>query len=251
MRVRTLAIGSVVALGLTAGAYKVAANWSNILEMGKPGPERVADARKRAEPALIALCKAKGLAYPPPRLYLRAFKAEASLEVWAVASKGKYVLLKSMPIAAMSGGPGPKRKEGDGQVPEGAYRIDRFNPESLFHLSLGLNYPNSSDRVRSDPEKPGGDIFIHGDARSIGCLAMTDEGIEPIYLLALGARKSVIPVHIFPARPGSKLDAAQRVANPALTAFWDELVPLYTAFEKTRTLPMVTVGKGGTYVVKA
>jgi hypothetical protein len=67
-------------------------------------------------------------------------------------------------------------------VPEGFYFIDRFNPESSYHLSLGLNYPNPSDRIRSDHGRPGGDIFIHGSNQTIGCLPLGDEAIEELYL---------------------------------------------------------------------
>ncbi|MFX8700459.1 hypothetical protein ABTM56_20365, partial [Acinetobacter baumannii] len=67
----------------------------------------------------------------------------------------KYRRLAVLPIAALSGRLGPKRKEGDKQVPEGLYRVVKFNPNSAYTLSMGLDYPNASDTVRSDKLKPG------------------------------------------------------------------------------------------------
>ena len=140
----------------------------------------------------------------PPRIGIRAFKLERQLEVWGSKSdRGPYRLLATYPIAAMSGVLGPKLKEGDMQVPEGFYVVNRFNPKSKYHLSLGLNYPNASDRKRGEGRNLGKDIFIHGKRVSAGCLAMTDPVIEVIYRQAIHARdagQDSIPVAIFPAR---------------------------------------------------
>lgn len=91
---------------------------------------------------------------------------------------------------------GPKRFEGDGKTPEGTYIIDRRNPNSAFHLSLGISYPNASDiaYARSQGKKPGGDIFIHGKPNrnkklasgenwTAGCIAVKDREIEDIYAM--------------------------------------------------------------------
>jgi murein L,D-transpeptidase YafK len=189
------------------------------------------------------MCEKKGLSYPPKHVFFRAFKLERKLEVWAAASaKDRMVLLQTYPIAAMSGDLGPKRVEGDGQVPEGIYRIDRFNPQSSYHLSLRVSYPNDADRHFSDPTKPGGDI--HGNRVSIGCLAMTDDKIEEIYLLALAGRQAGVPIHIFPYRFGS---AASEKRVTAKAALWDELKQIYWAFEKSRIVPVVTVNAQGQY----
>ncbi len=209
--------------------------------------DRVEQARKNREEDVRELCRRRGLTYPVKRLFLRAFKHEKLLEVWGADRAGAMVLIKTYPVAAQSGGPGPKRKEGDRQVPEGFYTVDRFNPVSKFHLSLGINYPNASDRVRSDANRPGGDIFIHGDRKSIGCLAMTDPVIEEIYLLALGARAAGIPVHLFPCRMEGPVYRRLRAEHPELTAFWDELVPVYRAFEQTKRVPTVKISRSGSY----
>lgn len=91
---------------------------------------------------------------------------------------------------------GPKRFEGDGKTPEGTYIIDRRNPNSAFHLSLGISYPNSADRAfaLSQGKKPGGDIFIHGKPNTnkkvarrenwtAGCIAVKNREIEEIYAM--------------------------------------------------------------------
>jgi hypothetical protein len=129
-----------------------------------------------------------GVAYPPPRLVIVAFKAENRLDLHAPDATGRLRWIRSYPILAASGGPGPKLREGDMQVPEGFYRIELLNPNSLFHLSLRVNYPNDEDLARAraegrDPATLGGDIMIHGGAASIGCLAMGDPAAEDLFVL--------------------------------------------------------------------
>lgn len=212
--------------------------------------DRVARAYELASDDVRSDCKVANLPYPPKRIFVRVFKDERELEVWGAGSSGKFKLVQTYPIAAMSGSLGPKRREGDRQAPEGFYHVDRFNPRSQFRLSLGLNYPNTSDRKRSDRQRPGGDIFIHGDRKSIGCFAMTDEKIDQIYILALEARnagQARIPVHCFPFRmTHSNL---RRFGNsyPQFADFWAELEPIYQAFEKARSLPKAKIDADGAY----
>ena len=198
------------------------------------------------EPTLRKMCHQADLEFPPRAIFFRVFKRERVLEVWAGPKVGSALtLLKSYPIAAMSGGLGPKRREGDRQVPEGCYVIDRFNPQSSYHLSLRVSYPNASDKVFSDKSSPGGDIYIHGNQVSIGCLAMTDDKIEEIYVLAWNAHRSTIPVHIFPAK---RYDHQIKSHPSADTRqLWSDLIPIQAAFQKTKIVPMVHVGKDGRY----
>jgi murein L,D-transpeptidase YafK len=209
--------------------------------------DRVADARVNVEAELIAHSKKIGVPYPPKRVFFRAFKTEKTLEVWvAPSSSSKYVLFRAHDVAAASGVLGPKRIQGDKQVPEGIYYVDRFNPKSNFLLSLGLNYPNEADRVHADKDRPGGDIFIHGNQLSIGCLAMTDEKIEEIYLLALGAREAGqkrIPVHIFPFRM-TETNLREHSRGSEWAEFWSDLKPIYDAFERTKKVPQVKIVSG-------
>src|SRR5688572_25113357 len=147
---------------------------------------------------------AKKIVQDGARIFLRAFKKEETLEVW-VNEKGKntFSLLQTYQFCSSSGTLGPKRKEGDLQIPEGVYHINHFNPESNFYLSLGLNYPNASDKILSHKTRPGGSIYIHGNCVTIGCIPITDEKIKELYVLAVEARnygQEKIPVHVFPAR---------------------------------------------------
>ena len=187
------------------------------------GADRMTLARWRREASLRAAFKSAGVTYPPEAIFLRALKREARLELWARTGATPFQLIRSYPITYSCGEPGPKRREGDRQVPEGFYEIDRFNPESNFHLSLGLNYPNASDRLRSDQAQPGSDIFIHGGDGSIGCIPIGDENIEEVFLAAWDARahgQEKIEVHVFPAvmqgPAWAKFVQEQSASKPAL-----------------------------------
>jgi len=127
-----------------------------------------------------------GLAYPPRQLALLAFKRERRLEVWGRDDDGPWRRIDMLPILAASGLPGPKLRQGDRQVPEGIYAVPALNPNSRFHLSIMLDYPNAYDLAVADAEGRtdlGGEIFIHGAAVSIGCLAMGDRAIEHLFVL--------------------------------------------------------------------
>ena len=195
-----------------------------------------------------------GLPYPPREIFLRVFKHEAELELWARDDAARFQHIATWKILANSGQAGPKRREGDRQVPEGFYKIERFNPRSLYHLSLGLDYPNASDRVRSDPQRPGSDIFIHGGDRTIGCLPLGDDAIEELYLIALDThvhQRNEIAVHIFPARMSSPSwnDFVRINARGELNAFWEELRPGFEEFERERYVPRIEVDSSGRYRV--
>jgi len=183
-------------------------------------------------------------------IFLRAFKKERDLEVW-VRQKGAatYTLLTTYPFCTSSGKLGPKRKEGDLQIPEGVYSINHFNPFSTFHLSLGIMYPNASDRILSDKQNPGGAIYIHGNCVSIGCIPITDDKIKELYILAVEAREggqSVIPVHIFPARLGDgSIESLEGDSKDV--AFWQNLQTIYADFELTKKLHPIFVDKAGRY----
>lgn len=215
---------------------------------------RVAAARARRQLVIAGRFREAGVSYPARELFLRAFKREAVLEAWARDDDGVFKLIRSYPITYSSGQPGPKRREGDRQVPEGFYAIEGFNPLSLYHLSLRVNYPNESDRVLSDRAKPGFDIYVHGGDGSIGCVPIGDEGIDEVYLMALEAgNRAAVPIHIFPARMNGaeweEFVAPFRFSDPALVRFWESLRPGFEVFERTRRLPRVAVEKDGSYRV--
>jgi murein L,D-transpeptidase YafK len=189
-------------------------------------------------------------------LYIRAYKYEETLEVFVKnKSDEKYIRLFEFPFCVLSGGLGPKRKQGDFQVPEGIYFIDRFNPWSNFHLSLGINYPNVFDKANALNNNPGGDIFIHGNCVSVGCIPITDNLIELLYIVALEANhngQSKIPVHIFPQRLSSipYLTTASwwKPLHNDYHELWQQLAAVDRYFNETHTLPKISITKQGYFI---
>lgn len=181
------------------------------------------------------------------RIYLRAFKLEKKLELWAKnGNDSVFRLLKEYDICRTSGVPGPKRKRGDLQIPEGFYHINIFNPASRFHLSLGINYPNRSDRILGEAGNLGGDIFIHGACATIGCLPVTDDKIREIYILCIEAKNAgqdKIPVTIYPAKLNDanfiKLISDHPPGEETL-GLWTDLKKAFGIFNQTKRLPEVT-----------
>jgi murein L,D-transpeptidase YafK len=189
-------------------------------------------------------------------IFIRAYKFEKVIEIFGKRkSDEKYTLLCEFPFCVLSGGLGPKRKQGDLQVPEGIYYIDRFNPWSNFHLSLGINYPNEFDKANAIANNPGGDIFIHGNCVSVGCIPLTDQVIEQVYILALEANnngQSEIPVHIFPQRMSSlpylsNTDWWRALFNEQKT-LWSQLSDIDRLFNEQHTLPKININKQGYFI---
>ena len=210
--------------------------------------DRVSRARERRSAELELLLAKVGLSHPVGEVYLRVFKEEAELELWAAGKAGQaLVLVKTYTICAASGQLGPKRMEGDLQVPEGFYEVSEFNAVSSFHLSMKVSYPNASDRIRGDRARPGGLIYLHGSCASIGCIAIEDGPIEEVYLLSLEARQRPIHIDLFPFRLTEK-----RLEAPSPhQAFWMELYQGELEFRRTRRPPQVSVDpRTGAYVVK-
>jgi len=211
--------------------------------------ERLNEVRQRVTPGLSKALAAHGLELGNP-LFIRIFKESRELEIWLQPDNGQqYKLWKVLPIAAMSGGLGPKLKLGDKQAPEGFYSVERksLNPQSRFHLSFNIGYPNAYDEANGCT---GDFIMVHGNEVSIGCFAMTDSVIEDIYLIveaALESGQASVPVHVFPF-PLTDRRMAEAAHSPWLK-FWKELQQGYTAFEDTRIPPSVKVS-GTTYDIK-
>ena len=196
----------------------------------------------------------KGLPYPPHAMLLRALKKEAQLELWAGANdKSPLVLVKTYAICATSGKLGPKRRFGDEQVPEGFYDLDWFNPQSDFYLSMHISYPNAADRILKTVPNPGGDIFLHGNCVTIGCIPITDDGIKEVYWLGVLVRSSGqrhLPMYIFPARlsdSGFRALVAEQRPDSATAAFWTNLRQGYALFEQHHRPLNVRVSKDGEY----
>ena len=189
----------------------------------------------------------------PFRLFIAAYKAEGQLEIWLQsANQKKYLLFKTYNFCAHSGTLGPKVKEGDLQTPEGFYQLNAFNPKSNFYLSLGVNYPNQTDLRRSGAEKPGGDIYIHGNCVTIGCIPLTDEKIKEVYVMAVEARNSgqqQIPVHIYPFKMTESNIMKYIGQYPNQKAFWQNLKQGYAYFEAHKILPVIRQVNGN-YLIK-
>jgi len=190
-------------------------------------------------------------------LYLVAFKQEKQLDVWAKQKdEKKFSLLTSYRICRTSGKSGPKRKQGDLQIPEGFYHINAWNPWSNFHLSMCINYPNRSDRVLGVQGNLGGNICIHGSCVTIGCIPLTDEVIKKLYILFVEAKtngQTRIPVTIFPARLNQENYTRLVQEHPGdedRLNLWKELKTAYELFIENRSLPEITFLSDGRHRIK-
>ncbi len=215
---------------------------------------RVRAAFQEKDGPLRSLFADQGIPYPPQKLFIRVFKQEKILEVWASStSDAVFKLAKRYAICRTSGNLGPKRREGDLQIPEGFYVIDRFNPKSNFYLSLGVNYPNQADKILGEKGELGGDIFIHGGCVTIGCVPITDEYIKEVYWLAVQAKSNghaKIPVHIFPTKLDDHTMTRLKSTfpnNDTLINFWKNLKIGYNWFEQSQKLPTISINRDGTY----
>lgn len=139
-----------------------------------------------AKQRLAPYLRAAGVDYPPQTIVLVAFKWEMRLELYAGNSPDDLKFVRYYNVQAASGSVGPKLREGDRQVPEGVYRFTQLNPNSNYHLSLKVDYPNAFDRMMGKVENRtnlGGSIYLHGGSESAGCLAMSDSVAEEIFTL--------------------------------------------------------------------
>ena len=145
--------------------------------------------------------KVAKVAWPPAEIALVAIKDQRSLELYARPASGAWTFVHRYPVLAASGSAGPKLTRGDRQVPEGVYGISYLNPNSRYHVSMRVNYPNSFDRRMAAKDKRrdlGGDIMIHGKKSSAGCLAMGDAAAEELFVMAAEVGVKNIKVVIAP-----------------------------------------------------
>ncbi|MBS1634735.1 MAG: L,D-transpeptidase family protein [Bacteroidetes bacterium] len=215
--------------------------------------KRVKDAHDTKWPALEAEMKKQSIDPKNYEVFLRVFKMEKSLEVW-LRNKGEdtYKLFKTYAICASSGSLGPKRKEGDGQVPEGFYTIDLFNPASDYYLSMRVSYPNESDRILKKGKNAGGAIMVHGNCVTIGCIPITDEYIKELYILCLESKSPQTSIHIdiFPCKlTAGNVKTLEANYPKEKMDFWSTLKPVYDFFEKNKNRPKVKVDKAGKYYI--
>ncbi len=217
--------------------------------------KRVDAAFLKMESVLQNEFAAKGMEWPAKYMYIRSFKLDSKLEVWVKNDASKpYRKFKTYNVCALAGSLGPKRLEGDYQVPEGFYYINEFKPNSNYHLALGVNYPNASDRILSDPKKPGGEIFVHGSCVTVGCIPLTDPIIEELYVLAASTRaagQDFIPIHVFPImfKSDKSKDLLEKYLEnrPDYKPLANRLEKVYYYFQEKKQLPTIVINGAGEY----
>lgn len=186
----------------------------------------------------VAKMEAKGSSKNAPVL-VRAYKQESEIEIWKQTASGEYALIKTYPVCRWSGQLGPKKKEGDRQVPEGFYYVTpaQMNPNSSYWLAFNVGYPNPLERAMS---RTGGDIMVHGTCSSRGCFAMTNEQIEEIYAImreSFAGGQKAVQFQSYPFRMTAE-NLAKFRADPNM-AFWKNLKEGNDHFEVTKREPQV------------
>lgn len=177
-------------------------------------------------------------------IYVRIFKLEAQMEVWMRKADGQYQLFRTYDICNWSGDLGPKLKEGDKQAPEGYYIVTakQMNPNSKFHLSFNIGFPNAYDRHH---KRTGSALMVHGGCLSKGCYAITDAAIQELYILAreaFMAGQREFPLHAYPFRLTTENLKIHK--NSKWRSFWVNLKQGYDMFEKSKVPPIAGVSNG-------
>ena len=216
-----LALGLVIcAVVLRSKIRTPVASVIGVLNGEKSVADRLAQFADTVHGRLGPRFKDLSVRYPPEQLILVGLKQERVLEVWVSGGQNGFRLLKTYPILGASGRLGPKLREGDNQVPEGLYQVDSLNPNSQYHLALRLNYPNDFDQKygRLDGRAGlGSDIMIHGASVSAGCLAVGDQAIEDLFVLAAETGTRNVSVILSPVDFRVREPAPLPLDSPAWT----------------------------------
>lgn len=199
-----------------------------------------AKATRQLPPELVKSMRAKGMTTTSP-IMVRIFKEESKLEIWKQKDNGRYDLAASYDICKWSGRLGPKFTEGDRQAPEGFYTVrpHQMNPQSSYHLSFNIGFPNAYDRAHG---RTGQHLMVHGACSSAGCYSMTDEQVEQIYAFgrdAFRGGQTEFQIQAFPFRMTAANMA--RYKDDPNYEFWTMLKEGYDHFEITRVPPKVDV----------
>ena len=217
---------------------------------------RVREAYAGHEKTVVKTLAVHSISRDSLRIYLRAFKTEKVVEVWAKnISDPTFVLVKKFPICEISGYIGPKRRYGDLQVPEGFYHISGLNPYSKYYLSMEINYPNASDSIRGVRGHLGNLIFIHGACESSGCIAITNEKISELYVYCIEAYNSgqeKIELTIFPSKLSDSTYSVLKTGyakDKDKISLWADLKKSYDIFEKSKVPPVVKFLPNGKHEV--
>jgi len=196
----------------------------------------------------------KNLTFPPKNVFIRVFKHERVLELWVTDSVcNKYKLFKTYRVCMNSGVLGPKRKEGDLQIPEGFYHITRLKTTTNYHLALKINYPNESDIILGNKYMPGGEIYIHGECVSIGCVSVSNNDIEEIFtLVKLLNNWGEVQVHIFPVNFDNKCNYEflyEKIkTNDSVIYFEKNIQNGFNFFQKNHVVPNYIIDDEGFYI---
>jgi murein L,D-transpeptidase YafK len=223
------------AVGLTVAACALIAGCDDsYLDQGPGRSQQPISAATLAEMAKLDTT-------PSAPTLIRTYKKEAEFEIWKMKSNGEYALLKTYPMCRWSGQLGPKKREGDMQVPEGFYTIapGQMNPTSHYYLSFNVGYPNAYDRAYG---RTGGNVMVHGVCSSAGCFSMTDEQVADIYAIAresFAGGQSEIQLQSYPFHMTAENLAKFRL-DPNID-FWKDLKNGSDHFEVTKAEPSVMV----------
>ena len=217
---------------------------------------RVREAYSIKEKIVTKTLADHGISRDSLQIYLRAFKTEKKIELWAKnICDSSFILVKEFPICEISGEIGPKRRSYDLQVPEGFYHINELNPYSKYYLSMRINYPNASDSIRGVRGHLGNLIYIHGNCESSGCIAITDEKIRELFIYCIEAYNSgqkEINITIYPTQLNdanySRL-AKGYSKNKDKTSLWADLKRSYDLFNLKKVPPTVKFLPDGTHEV--
>ncbi|HXB42295.1 MAG TPA: L,D-transpeptidase family protein [Bacteroidia bacterium] len=213
---------------------------------------KVAASYKEKWSAISKKLKTNGIDSANYKVLIRIFKEEKLLEVWLKSKNSdKYIHYGDYDICRSSGELGPKRTEGDYQVPEGFYSVNFFNAFSDYYLGMQIDYPNQSDKILG--RKPyGGQIMIHGNCVTIGCIPITDDKIKEVYLLCLFSKGAgnTISVEGYPFKLSeANMQKTKSNCDKKLFDFWNNLKIVYDYFEKNKKTPVVGVEKNGLYKI--
>jgi len=218
---------------------------------------RVRQAYVEKEASIKKLFQSNEVDLDEMEIYLRAFKHEKQLELWAKNKVAKkFKLIKTYKVCRTCGELGPKRRQGDLQIPEGFYHIDAFNPASAYHLSMRINYPNKSDKILGYKPNLGGNICIHGACVTIGCLPLTDDKIKELYIICIEAKnqgQSKIPVTFYPAHLNDdnfKALKNQYSYDQGRVNLWNDLKEAYQLFGQSKQLPGITFLPDGRHQIQ-
>lgn len=215
--------------------------------------KRVRTAYTEKKPIIQERLQEMDLSLNNVNVMIKAYKNEQIVRVYVKKSSDKkWGVYKEFPFCSFSGDLGPKRKEGDFQIPEGYYHINHFNPASNFLLSLGVSYPNKADKIKSSAPRKGGAIYMHGNCVTIGCIPIQDEPIKELYILSVLGKnngQSQVPLHIFPFEYSDPIWSLAIQKYPEHQAFWKNIYEVEQRFDSTMIAPKVGINSAGDYYV--